>query len=830
MRYTPPQKIALSKQIKKSLIASALLFAFNFSSPLAAPGQSINNDYLKSDGDGDEFKTSFSSDQNFDSISLENFTPPNTYNQHAISVASKTGAVLTITGDTYIESYTDRPKSGDGTYAITAGSYQNKASGIIHLQGNIDINVEHEQGIDSKYGANAIYASYKNSTIYLGSNGTTTKIWVLDSKPDAISAKHGGQVIFNSTRNKLVGSIDMMDQETLGTANSIVDLKISEDGNYWFGDEMSLHNSSIAFSSNLPEDLFQTMLKSQLGLETDYFLGTEEINDLLSNKTIADLIKSQGINLEGEKIKINQEFNLTLSDGAQWTYFGFTKGLDKEIPIDGANIKVSVYSIPKRISSITLSDGGIINLFDEDIRNKWEEIGLSKLWPELKDIDHDYVRVGYLNGSGGIFRIDTNGEDKSKSDLIFVENTQEGKGGVHHVQVEGLDTLNSISDTNTLTFALVSKEATEGGVRFSETENVEGDRLFNYELDIRPIRIENEDDLNALKDKEEFEGLDDILQDYTEGSMYWEIYRVVRQNSSSTLGMIGSGYAGYDLAVDMDRYDRRIHESIQNNFSNNGLWIRASHGRKGASRVYENDIDTVTIGFERDIIPSSNRLGAWFSYTKGDVDYSSVRGSADLDRYELAVYDTILLNNQYIDLVGRIGRVSNEFSVTSASGAYKTSGDFDQDYVALSAEYGYTLKDKNGVFIEPQLQIQATYLKDFDYSVERGMKAKADSETSFIGRVGLRFGREISSGNSSGEFYFRGDVQHQFTDGQSAHLTAGNERVDTVWGDKDTWATFGVGGYLNWKDNMSFQVDVERTAGGETIDTWLVSGRVNYLF
>ena len=54
--------------------------------------------------------------------------------------------------------------------------------------------------------------------------------------------------------------------------------------------------------------------------------------------------------------------------------------------------------------------------------------------------------------------------------------------------MEGLDTLNSISDTNTLTFALVSKEATEGGVGFSETENVEGDRLFNYELDIRPIR------------------------------------------------------------------------------------------------------------------------------------------------------------------------------------------------------------------------------------------------------------------------------------------------------------------------------------------------------
>lgn len=34
-----------------------------------------------------------------------------------------------------------------------------------------------------------------------------------------------------------------------------------------------------------------------------------------------------------------------------------------------------------------------------------------------------------------------------------------------------------------------------------------------------------------------------------------------------------------------------------------------------------------------------------------------------MKRYELAVFDTLTNRNHYLDFVGRIGRVSNEFSV-----------------------------------------------------------------------------------------------------------------------------------------------------------------------
>lgn len=766
--YVPPQKIALSKQIKKSLVASALLFAFNSSSPLAAPGQSINNDYLKSDGDDYEFKTSFSSDQNFDSISLENFTPPNTNNQHAISVASKTGAVLTITGDTYIESYTDSPNSGDGTYAITAGSYHNKTSGIIHLQGNIDINVEHEQGIDSKYGANAIYASYKNSTIYLGSNGTTTKIWVLDSKPDAISAKLGGQVIFNSTNNQIVGSFDLFSKDsTEGEYTSRVQATFSGPTAYWFGDDSSSQNLS--------------------------FVGSM-------------LDKNHGV------------LDVTFKDGAQWSYLGLGNPVET-----GTFLGTLEMACKKRISSIRLGNGGIINLADSVLLSFWDDIGLlDKLDDGNYDVVHDVVEIGDLKGNGGIFRLDLNAENKSLSDVVFIESSSDP--GTHSLEPYQLDKLESVTPENTLIFAFVDSSAS--AVKFTDKVNLEGESLYDYELTIDSSKITKED-LQAEEIKNKYiEG--QSKNDYVDGTK-WFIKRIRMIESAASIGMRSAGYASYDLAVNMDRRDRRLQNAVFQNEEKDGLWARVQYGEAGAEHLYNADLTTVYVGYEK-ATSVDNRLGFSFAYTDGESDLNDLKGSGDLKRYEASVYDTLTFGSHYLDFVARFGQVDNEFDVTNQSGALTTSGSFDQKYAALSAEYGYNFKDEHNVFIEPQVQLQVAYLGDYNYRTERNMKVDADSDISVIGRVGLRTGKTFESSDYVGELYARADVLHQFTDGQDAQFSDLSDKVNVTWGNKDTWSTFGVGGYLNWKDNMSFQVDVERTAGGETIDTWLVSGRVNYLF
>ena len=670
------------------------------------------------------------------------------------------------------------------TYVLKADNHAN-----VSILGDIDIAIVHSDEVnqfqDRSIGANGIWAT-NHAVVNLGSTGTTTRIWTLADKPDSISSKYGSQVNFVSTNNQIVGSMDLLGTDP-GDTSSIQGI-FSGNDSYWFGDEFSLRNASAFL---------------KLAIESGFYNPADG------------------------------ELDLTFEDGAQWSYLGVV-----------AEYRGIAATQEKRISAITLRNGGIINLYDKNLEEIWKNIRNENLDQSLYDalisnpefeMTHDYVRIGDLKGSEGVFRIDTNGIDKSQTDLIFIENSTEG--GTHHIQIEGLETLGSITEDNTLTFAMVSKAASDAGVAFHEIENVEGDKLFNYELDIRGVEYSGED-FDELQDRVEFDGLppanipfiDSPLNDVSTGGTRWEIYRVVRSNSASTLGMIGSGYAGYDLAVDMDRRDRRIHESVHENGSEQGLWVRVSHGQKGASGVYKNDVDTVTLGFEG--APSSSwRLGGWFSYASGDVDYSNVRGTADLERYEAAIYGTYLSGNHYLDLVGRFGRVANEFDVTSNSGALRTTGDYDQDYAAISAEYGYTLRDAaTGFFLEPQLQIQAAYLRDFDYSTERGMRVYADDETSVIGRTGFRFGRQFRSNESTGEAYLRGDVLHQFTDGQSAVLKADADRISTTWGDKDTWANFGVGAFWNWKDRFSLQLDLERTVGGETVDTWLMSGHARYYF
>ena len=388
--------------------------------------------------------------------------------------------------------------------------------------------------------------------------------------------------------------------------------------------------------------------------------------------------------------------------------------------------------------------------------------------------------------------------------------------------------LASVSDSNRLTFALVASEA--DNISFADKQNIYGNSLFDYEMYISQEKIDDSNK-NELKDLitnnyADFENFN--IEDFIDGT-HWFINRLQVKESAAAIGMRSAGYSSYDLAVSMDRRDRRLHDAVFQNEEKDGLWTRIQYGEAGAEHLYNADLTTVYVGYEKATSPD-NRLGFSFGYTDGDSDFSDLKGSGELKRYEASVYDTLTFGSHYLDFVARFGQVENDFDVTNQVGTLTTSGSFDQKYAALSAEYGYNFKDEHNVFIEPQVQLQVAYLGDYDYRTERNMKVEADNDISVIGRVGLRTGKAFESADYAGELYARADVLHQFTDGQDADFSDLSHKVGVTWGDKDTWSTFGVGGYLNWKDNMSFQVDVERTAGGETTDTWLVSGRFNYLF
>lgn len=691
-----------------------------------------------------------------DSINVVDLQTPIAGSNFTIAITNS----LTVNGDTHVSIDSDNSLGADN--GATHAFYLEGKDAEAHLNGNVEIVNTHADGIQSVFGANALYIQ-KEAKITLGIEGadTLTRIISIASIPDAISVKLGSTLTFNSTHNQVVGTIDLSSGATgYDGKTSTVTGTFSGRDSFWIGDEASS-------------------------------LNTRDPN----------------------RVNNKGELNLTFENGAQWSYLNL------------ADTK----AIPKRISAITLQNGGIINLFDEDIQNFLMDMGLYDRLNEGNYIlDHDYVRIGDLKGSGGIFRLGLNAEDKTQSDMVFIEKST--SGGLHYFEPNDLQKLESITPDNTLIFALVGKD-TKDKVQFADIENLQGETLYDYELEIAhettdADTLEREELTNA---NQEFLTAEDQQKIYLDGEN-WFIRRVTMKESTAAHAMTGSGYAAYDAAIEMDRRDRRLSEAVRNAEGDNGLWVRLSHGRSGIDGQYRWDRSGVHIGFDREIV-SGNTLGAWFSYTKGEADLLDIngRGTSDMTRYELALYDTLTFGNQYLDFVGRFGRVSSEFD--AASSAFRTTGDFDQDYAALSAEYGMTFRHESGFFVEPQMQVQAAFLKSYDYDSDRGMRVDVDGDTSILGRAGLRAGRSFADDFAAGELYARADVLHQFTDGQDAVFRDNDGHVmKTNWGDRGTWGVVGLGGAVSWGKAYGLQLDVEHAFGGDVDNTWMITGRFNYAF
>ena len=755
------------------------------------PGEWYTNE---NDDEINQFRLIDGTSASFDGVDAE-ISPLITNSEFFVSVENKSS--LTISGTTkVISTSTEENKVNDrGTYTFHANN------GYIYFKGNVDVIVTHHPDVSNEeIGANIYYAQ-NDGTIEIGDKGTTTKSWVIAAKPDLISAKRGGTVKIKSTHNMLVGSVDMVQKpERLEDipkikAGSVTGTFSGEDS-YWFGDEQSFNNIS------------------------------KELVDILKNSPIASTI---------DKILSDEEFSFTFQKGAQWTY------------LDAFNVNASDYfdgiTGPlfenKRISKITLLDGGIINLFDKDIEEKWTKIGLWKLLNnEGNTPHHDYVRIGDLKGNNGIFRLDLNSDDRTQSDMIFIEGASEG-GGRHWIEPYSPSLLVSVSADNTLTFALTQKDA--NNVTFADKMNIYGETLYDYELYVNSDTIDKKDLARLAEqiksnytDFGEFDDDDSSAdQSYREdylGGTEWFIDRVVVSKSAATIGVNNASWAAYDAIMQMDRRDRRLREtSFVDDATNDGLWVRMQYGRLGAEDAYKSDTTTVHVGYERQT-SANNRFGVSVSYMDGSPDFENLKGGGDLERYEIAVYDTLTFGNHYFDFVGRFGHLSSDFSSSRSASSISTQGEFSTNYFGVSAEYGYTLKSAAGFFAEPQLQMQATRLEGYNYGLQRDMSVDVEQETALVGRAGLRLGKHFAGERSSGEIYVRGDLLHQFTDGQFGHIRDLDDVEALHWGDAGTWTNFGVGGYYQFANKFSMQLDLEKSAGGEQLDAWMVSGHLVYNF
>lgn len=502
---------------------------------------------------------------------------------------------------------------------------------------------------------------------------------------------------------------------------------------------------------------------------------------------------------------------LTIRNGAEWIYTTGEKSDSGES-----------YTTGKSISKVTLKDGGIINLRNADVKEKFADINndaalRSKEFGDLHmydNGDHRYVQIGTLKGTDGIFKVDlkyTAGDNqaitststvKEDSDYIYI--TQSGEG-THDVQFEADEAnLDAMGKDSKLYFA----NDKSGGVTFTSSTvealapKTSAANLYDYKY-----AVKNEANGNA---KDWFIALD-------QGD--------ANENIPAALKAMQAGYA---LGTEMDRFNKRMGESRYLE-GDSGLWVRYRHARTGWENSFKTNSNMFQVGFDKLKLEKDGKhyRGGAVDYTDANTSLLGLKGNGEHERYALSLYDTWIGDKgHYLDLVLRGGRTSNDLDVTTRNQEI-IKGKYHQNFGSISGEWGRKLANDNGWYVEPQAQLQIARVGSADYRTNYGVKVEQDAATSVIARAGFRLGRDFSD---KGNFYMKADWLHEFCGDQNIRVSAADGSEQSSFNGQDSWWDLGLGADFSLGKDTYLYCDFERTLGGNYDRTWQANVGLRYAF
>ena len=517
----------------------------------------------------------------------------------------------------------------------------------------------------------------------------------------------------------------------------------------------------------------------------------------------------------GITLKLQNEGNLqlTIRNGAEWIYTtgAITKSFEEK-----------AYTTGTYIGNVTLKDGGIINLRNADVKEKFADINndtalKSKEFGSLHmydNGDHRYVQIGTLKGTDGIFKVDlkytadndeaitSTSKVKEDSDYIYI--TKSGEG-THDVQFEAdKANLDAMGKDSKLYFA----NDKSGGATFTSSTVEElapktsAANLYDYKY-----AVKNEANGNA---KDWFIALD-------QGD--------ANENIPAAFKAMQAGYA---LGTEMDRFNKRMGESRYLE-GDSGLWVRYRHARTGWENSFKTNSNMFQVGFDKLKLEKDGKhyRGGAVDYTDANTSLLGLKGNGEHERYALSLYDTWIGDKgHYLDLVLRGGRTSNDLDVTTRNQEI-IKGKYHQNFGSISGEWGRKLANDNGWYVEPQAQLQIARVGSADYRTNYGVKVEQDAATSVIARAGFRLGRDFSD---KGNFYMKADWLHEFCGDQNIRVSAADGSEQSSFNGQDSWWDLGLGADFSLGKDTYLYCDFERTLGGNYDRTWQANVGLRYAF
>ena len=205
------------------------------------------------------------------------------------------------------------------------------------------------------------------------------------------------------------------------------------------------------------------------------------------------------------------------------------------------------------------------------------------------------------------------------------------------------------------------------------------------------------------------------------------------------------------------------------NEDESGIWAKY-YGGKYSMDAQNTDLNlkynAYQVGYDKEV-GNGWKAGVALSYNDGNSTYGS--GHADIKGTSLGLYGTWQgESGQYLDLIAKYTRLENEFDVRNTYG-HKLNGDYKTWGASLSAEYGKRFEGKNGLYVDPSIELTVGRIAAKDYTAtsdylsawgkNKNMDVEQDAFTSCIGRLGVRVGQ--TTDNAS--YYVKLAAAHEFS-------------------------------------------------------------------
>ena len=461
------------------------------------------------------------------------------------------------------------------------------------------------------------------------------------------------------------------------------------------------------------------------------------------------------------------------------------------------------------------------------------------------------LTIGKVSGSGQVkMRLDAVSEDHSDGDMLYVRDISDGELVINVDWVNG----QSIQEGDWIRFATVN----EGTNKLRVVSRDNG--FFNLEYATKAI-ARNEDDATANEaydgNTEDIEngdthkpGEEVVNEVFYENGTNWYIGYTDQisgedpvnpghsEISDAGSALLATARGTYWTSVEIDRLTNRMGDARYANNGEDGLWIRLRQSRLGTDTEegdFKSDNTVYQVGYDHAFQRDGGRqlVGIAFDYMDTDLDYKGISGEGNTDRYGITAYTTWLADNGfYVDVVGKWGRLDNDFDIINGSGG-RVKADYDNNMWAISAEVGRKLSNpKTGMFIEPNAQLQYTMVTDAQYSTNQGTRVDQDRIDSVIGRMGVRIGRAFGE-EQNHNIYAKADMFREFMGEQKIHVKDVTTRVKgdpiTVQ-NKGFWFDVGGGFQSQLGRDAYAYADVEYRFGNDLDKSWIVNAGMRYEF